>query len=143
RPAGDTGWNRIKRGFKVASMTVGAPAWAPDGRWFSYLGPGELRRASPDGRDTATVARLPKDLTPIFARWSKDAREIYVSGTRPDGSYLVYAFPVSGGSPREVAHSEGPTYQSLRFTFDVVGNTLYLALADPQSDIWMADLERR
>jgi hypothetical protein len=25
----------------------------------------------------------------------------------------------------------------------VSGNTLYLALADPQSDIWMAELERR
>ena len=78
-----------------------------------------------------------------FRRWASDGREIYVSGTRPDGSYLVYAFPVNGGAPREVAHSEGPTYQNFRFTFDVTGNRLYLALADPQSDIWMAELERR
>ena len=55
----------------------------------------------------------------------------------------MYAFPVNGGAPRELAHSEGPTYQNFRFTFDVTGNTLYLALADPQSDIWMAELERR
>jgi TolB protein len=143
RPPGATGWDGVKLGFKVATLTTGGNDWSPDGRWFCYMAPAELRRATPDGRDTATVARLPKDFTPIFARWPGDGREIYVSGTRPDGTYLVYAFPVSGGSPREVAHSEGPTYQSFRFSFDVRGNTLYLALADPQSDIWMADLERR
>jgi Tol biopolymer transport system component len=143
RPAGATGWETMKLGFKVRSLVTGGPDWSPDGRWFCYLSAGELRRASPDGRDTATIGRLPKDLTPIFARWAGDSREVYVSGTRPDGSYLVYAFPAGGGLPREVVHSEGPTYQNLRFTFDVSGNTLYLALADPQSDIWMAELERR
>jgi serine/threonine-protein kinase len=143
RPAGATGWDQVKLGIRLPSISTGGPDWSPDGRWFCYLREGELRRSSPDGRDTATVARLPKDLTPIFARWAADSRQIYVSGTRPDGSYLVYAFPAGGGPPREVAHSEGPTYQSFRFTFDVTGNTLYLSLADPQSDIWMAELERR
>jgi Tol biopolymer transport system component len=143
RPAGATGWDQVKLGLKVPSLVTGGPDWSPDGRWFCYLNAGALRRAAPTGDDTATVALLPKDLTPIFARWARDGREIYVSGTRPDGSYLVYVFPVGGGPPREVAHSEGPTYQNLRFTFDVSGNTLYLALADPQSDVWMADLERR
>ena len=142
RPPGATGWEGARPQAKLASITAGGIDWSPDGRWFCYLGPGELRRASPDGRDTAIVARLPKDFTPFFSRWVGDGREIYVSGTRPDGAYLVYAFPVSGGAPREVAHSEGPTYQNFRFSFDVVGNTLYLALADPQSDIWMAELER-
>ena len=88
------------------------------------------------------MARLPKDFTPFFSRWVGDGREIYVSGSQPDGTYLIYAFPVRGGAPREVARSEGAAYQSFRFSFDVVGNTLYLALADPQSDIWVAELER-
>ena len=44
---------------------------------------------------------------------------------------------------KEVAHSEGPTYQNLRFLpFDVIGSTLYLSLADPQSDIWSAEVVR-
>ena len=43
---------------------------------------------------------------------------------------------------KEVAHSEGPTYQNLRFPFDVIGSTLYLSLADPQSDIWSAEVVR-
>ena len=143
RPAGATGWDGVKPVFKAPSLSTGGHDWSPDGHWFCYMNGGALRRASPDGHDTATVALLPKDFTPIFARWASDSREIYVSGTRADGSYLVYAFPTSGGPPREVAHSEGPTYQNFRFTFDVSGNTLYLALADPQSDIWMAELEHR
>jgi len=121
---------------------TGGGDWSPDGHWICYIGGGDLRRANADGRDTATIARLPQDFTPFYGRWSGDGREIYVSGIRPDGTYLVYAFAVSGGAPHEVAHSDGPTYQSFRFSFDVIGHTLYAALADPQSDIWMADLTR-
>jgi hypothetical protein len=39
-----------------------------------------------------------------------------------------------------VAHSEGPTYQNFRFTFNLRGDTLYFVLADSQSDLWMAQM---
>jgi hypothetical protein len=107
-----------------------------------YIGGGELRRADADGRNPATIARLPQDFTPFYGRWGGDGSEIYISGSRPDGTFLVYAFPVGGGAPREVTHSDGPSYQNFRFSFDVFGNTVYVALADPQSDIWMAELTR-
>ena len=42
-----------------------------------------------------------------------------------------------------MAHSDGPTDQNFRFTFDVRGNTLYVSLADPQSDIWSAEMVRK
>ena len=37
--------------------------------------------------------------------------------------------------------SDGPSIQTYRNSFDVHGNTLYLSLADRQSDIWTAELE--
>jgi hypothetical protein len=40
-----------------------------------------------------------------------------------------------------VAHSEGPSYQNFRFTFEVRDNTLYAAIADRQSDVWTAEME--
>jgi hypothetical protein len=40
-----------------------------------------------------------------------------------------------------VAHSEGPSYQNFRFSFDVRGNTLYAAIADRQSDVWVSEVE--
>src|SRR5262249_41089925 len=88
RPPGATSWDGVKAGIKLASATTGGGDWSPDGRWFCYVGAGELRRATPDGRDTATLAPLPRGLAPIFARWRGDGREIYVSGIRPDGTYL-------------------------------------------------------
>jgi hypothetical protein len=54
----------------------------------------------------------------------------------------VYAAPAAGGPLREVVHSDGPSYQSYRFSFAVHANTIYVSLADPQSDIWMAELTR-
>jgi Tol biopolymer transport system component len=143
REPGARGWEGAKPELKASAITTGAGDWSPDGRWVSYISGGALRRVDADGRNTATIATLPQDLTPFYSRWGGDGREVYVSGSRPDGTYLVYAFPVGGGSPREVAHSEGPTYQNFRFSFDVIGKTLYVSLADPQSDIWMAELTRR
>ena len=48
--------------------------------------------------------------------------------------------PAAGGPPREVAQSEGPTYQNFRFSFDVRDNTLYATIADRQSDIWLSEV---
>ena len=48
--------------------------------------------------------------------------------------------PRGRGPRREAARSEGPTYQTFRFVFEVHGGTLYFALVDRQSDIWQADV---
>jgi len=103
----------------------------------------ELYRADAEGRNPQPLATLPADFLPFYTRWGADSRLIYHSGIMPDGRYLIYAVPVAGGSPREVAHSEGPTYQNFRFTFELRGDTLYFVLADRQSDIWMAEVARR
>ena len=92
-------------------------------------------------RTARPIASLPADFLPFFTRWGGDSRLVYVSGARTDGSYLIYAAPAAGGPPREVAHSEGPTFQNFRFTFNVHGNQLYLSLADRQSDIWTAAVQ--
>jgi len=85
---------------------------------------------------------MPAGFTPFYTRASPDGRNVYVSGVRGDGTYLIYVCPAAGGTPREVAHSEGPTYQNFRFPFNLHGNRLFVSLADPQSDIWMAEITR-
>jgi Periplasmic component of the Tol biopolymer transport system len=143
RPAGDSEWTRAVPLFTLPSITTGGAAWSPDGRWISYIHGTQVLRADADGRGSVAVATLPAGFSPFYSRWGSDGKQIYYTGTTPDGRYLVYAVPSSGGTPREVAHSEGPTYQNFRFNFDVRGATLYLSLADPQSDVWMAELLRR
>ncbi len=142
RPAGDSGWSRAAPLFTIPSTNSGSADWSPDGRWISYVQGSELSRADADGKNRQPIATLPADFLAFFTRWGGDSRLVYVSGARTDGSYLIYAAPAEGGPLREVAHSEGPTFQNFRFTFLVRGNQLYLTLADRQSDIWTAAVQR-
>ena len=143
RPAGDSGWERLTRVFSVPSITPGGADWSPDGLWFCWVEGGRLYRAEADGGNRQVIAEIGKELAPFYTRWSGDGKTIYYSAVRNDGTYLINAVPAKGGPIREVAHSEGPTYQNFRFVFNVVGDMLYLTLADRQSDVWMAEVVRK
>jgi Tol biopolymer transport system component len=139
RPAGDSGWSRMTP-FFVAGPNASPGDWSPDGRWVAYAQGGRLYRADRDGKNARAIATIPADLAPFWTRWSQDGRLVYYSGLKLDGKYLIYAVPSQGGVAREVVHSEGPSYQSFRFSFLVHDNTLYTSLVDRQSDIWLAEV---
>ena len=126
RPAGDAGWSRATPLFTVPSTNTGSADWSPDGRLIAYVQDSQLVRADADGKNPRPIAAMPADFLPFFTRWGGDSRTVYFSGARTDGRYLIYAVPVAGGPPREVAHSEGPTFQNFRFTFNVRGSMLSL-----------------
>jgi Tol biopolymer transport system component/tRNA A-37 threonylcarbamoyl transferase component Bud32 len=140
RSAGDPGWGRTTPLFRLPSILNGAGDWSPNGKWVCYIHGSQLFRADADGQHSQVIATLPADLTPFYARWSTDGRLVYYSGINVDGTYLIYAVAPSGGRVAEVAHSEGPSYQNFRFSFEVRDTTLYVSLADRQSDIWMAEM---
>ncbi len=140
RPPGDSGWSRTTPVFSLRSNQNGAADWSPDGRSLVWLQDTLVLRAGPDGRDPRTIGTLPHDLNAFFMTWPADGGEVYYSGTTTDGVYHIYHIPAAGGPSREAAHSEGPTYQNIRYAFDVHGRTLYFAIADRQSDVWRADV---
>jgi serine/threonine-protein kinase len=140
RAAKDSEWNRTTPIFSLPA--TGGGDWSPDGRWIAYLRRDGVFRAGADGKNSRRLAAFPADFTPFFVRWSQDSRSIYYSGIKVDGTYVISEVPVAGGRPREVAHSEGPSYQSFRFTFHVRGRTLYASLVDRQSDVWMAEMTK-
>ena len=141
RLAGDSGWNRTTPLFTLKNSSTAA--WSPNGRWIAYVRGTQLIRADADGRNPQAIATIPADYLPFYTRWGGDSRLVYCSGSKTDGSYLIYAAPAAGGRLREVAHSEGPTYQNFRFYFSVRDDVLYLSLVDRQSDIWMAEVVRK
>jgi Tol biopolymer transport system component len=143
RPAGDTGWDSLTPVFSVPSITPGGGDWSPNGRWVSWAEGRRILRADADGNNQRVLADVGPDLAPFYTRWKADSRLVYYSGVRNDGTYVIEAVPVEGGTPREAAHSEGPTYQTFRFPFSIVGDVLYVVLADRQSDIWSAELMRK
>jgi eukaryotic-like serine/threonine-protein kinase len=116
------------------------PDWSPNGLWISYRIGEQLFRVRPNGRDAHVIGTLPPGFATFFTRWSSDNQTVYASGIALDGRALVYAVPAAGGPAREVVHSDGPTYQTYRFSFDVHGSTLYLSIAQPESDVWMAEV---
>jgi eukaryotic-like serine/threonine-protein kinase len=143
RPPGDTGWDSLTAVFSVPSITPGGGDWSPDGRWVSWAEGRRILRANADGSSQRVLAEFGPNLAPFYTRWKGDSRTVYYSGVRNDGTYVIDAVPAEGGVVREAAHSEGPTYQTFRFPFSVVGNELYVVLADRQSDIWTAELLRK
>jgi serine/threonine-protein kinase len=118
--------------------------WSPDGRWIAYAINDSIAVAPSDGGSPPRDIALPPGFSNFaYTRWAPDSRTIYFSGLMPDARFLVYAVSPTGGPLREVAHSDGPSFQTYRFSMDIRGNTLYLSLADRQSDIWMAEVEAR
>jgi Tol biopolymer transport system component/tRNA A-37 threonylcarbamoyl transferase component Bud32 len=140
RPAGDAAWNRAEPLFNFSTIFTGGTGWSPDGKWVAFIRGLQVFRAKADGSDPQPIATLPADFTPFYTRWGSDSRQVYYSGITPEGKYLIYVVAISGGPAREVAHSEGPTYQNFRFAFNVRNDTLYFVLADRQSDLWMAEM---
>jgi eukaryotic-like serine/threonine-protein kinase len=143
RPPGDTGWDSLTPVFSLPSITPGGGDWSPNGRWVSWVEGRRILRADADGSNQRVLVDVGPDFAPFYTRWKGDSRTVYYSGVRNDGTYVIGAVSAEGGAAHEVAHSEGPTYQTFRFPFSVVGEVLYVALADRQSDIWTAELVRR
>jgi Tol biopolymer transport system component len=143
RAAEATGWDRTTPVFSLPSVLTGAADWSPDGREISYAHDSRILRIAAGGGSPRPIAMLPVGFQVFYTRWAQDGRQIFYSGVMADGSYRIFAIPAVGGSAREVAHSEGPTYQNFRFGFDLRGDTLYLVLADRQGDVWMSEVTGR
>ncbi|HXM38894.1 MAG TPA: protein kinase [Gemmatimonadales bacterium] len=125
----------------IASGTVGA--WSPDGRLVACgctdrglvvvpAGGGPARRLMP-GSPNAPVG---------VAQWSADGRYVYYLFADSSG-VSVRVVPASGGTSLVAVRFDDPTRPWHRFGFRIRGAMLYLTLGDLQSDIWVADVERK
>jgi len=128
----------------IVPVTVGA--WSPDGRLVACgcadrglvivpAGGGPARRLVP-GSPTAPVGS---------AQWSADGRLVYylVNSFAESSGLGVRAVPASGGTPRVAVRFDDPTRPWHRFGFRLRAGRFYFTLGDLQSDIWVADVERK
>ncbi len=141
RPRRGAPWGRPRR--LTASGTD--PSCSPDGRWIAYIRGGALHLMLADGSGDRTLvesAEVSHAPGPDFAYWSPDSRTIYYKAFDAEYRASIWSVPVSGGPPRLLVRFDDPSRPSLRREFATDGRTLYFTVADPQSDIWVMELER-
>lgn len=117
-------------------------AWAPDGRGLLLESGPSLVVVSLSGqvlwrRNLAATTRL----TSWYGGWrySRDGRTIYFAADHADGRRGVWAIDVAGGEPRLVVLNDSPGL--INSNHQSIGrDSLYVTVAEPESDIWVAKL---
>jgi hypothetical protein len=71
-------------------------------------------------------------------RVSRDGSTIYLSAYHEDGSAGIWAIPLRDGEPSLVMES---TELMPPFLFSVGPEHIYVTVAEPESDIWVMDVE--
>ena len=73
-------------------------------------------------------------------RWSDDGRSIYFTAIDGAGNRGVYRVPATGGTPVLVVAFDEPSMTLRSNGVTIRGGTVFFALGEVESDIWVADL---
>jgi serine/threonine-protein kinase len=122
------------------------PVPAPDGKLVA-CSTRDLNTlvATLDGDSVRTVNSAPYTTgsvgTATFV-WSPDSR--FLNFLKPTGdSAGVWVLPATGGTARRSVRFDDDARQWHRFGFRLSGGRVYVTLGDLQSDIWVAEVERK
>ena len=126
------------------TVEAGLAAWSPDGRLLACgCGEGGIVVIPVEG---GPARRLPSPYSTegwAFPQWSADGRTIYHLTEEAGRVTGVVAVPLSGAPPRVVLRFDDIARPWHRFGFRVRGERFYFTLGDLQSDIWVAEVDRR
>ncbi len=79
---------------------------------------------------------------PLFAAWASDGQTLYYVAKGARGS-SIHTVPAIGGPSRLLVHFDDPVRQHTRYGFATDGRTFYFTMGSHESDVWVAELERR
>ena len=119
------------------------PAFAPDGSLIAYIWAGALHLVSPDGtghRVLVPAADPAVRPEPTMPGWSPDSRTVLYMAYDDQRTGSLWSVPVNGGAPTLLVRFDDPSRPSLRRDFATDGQRLYYAVAEPASDIYIAEL---
>jgi len=150
----ESGWS-APRSLRLTVLGGGRPlrceprsqlAWSPDGRWIAMScvarGPG-LILVPPDSGPTRVLVPDSGGRTSLVPQWSPDSRTVYNLFADSLGMVGVSAVPVAGGTARVLVRFDDPSRPWHRYGFRARGGRFYFTVGDLESDIWVAELERR
>jgi serine/threonine-protein kinase len=126
------------------TMPSSLAAWSPDGRFLACAcGTGGLVIAPvPEGQAHRLLSPYSSAWW-AFPQWSADGKTVFHITEDSGRVSAVIAVPVDGRAPRVVLRFDNPTRPWHRFGFRVGAGKMFFTLGDRQSDIWVAQVERR
>ncbi|HET9727281.1 MAG TPA: hypothetical protein VFP28_10230, partial [Gemmatimonadales bacterium] len=133
---------------KLTSAGAIFPIWSPDGRLIAFNWTRGIEIIPASGgtpRPLPMTGALSGLINDRFAyTWAPDSRHIITVTSSDTVPYQVlWSVPVDGSPPRELVRFEDPYTTFGRGSFRAVGATLYFAQLTSESDVWLAELERR
>jgi len=142
-----------RHGFSVLRLVDGARPqfietlgdfahWAPQGRTVVYHGADGLRVRQVDtGAETLVASNAADRAQAFYAAWAPDGKQLYYM-TRSVAGWTIRAVPATGGPNRVLVNFDDATRQQTKYGFCTDGRLFYLTLGSPESDIFVAELDR-
>lgn len=116
--------------------------WSPDGRTIVYHSTDGLRlRRVDSGAETLIVSNAEIGAEAFYAAWSPDGAKLYFLARSPKG-WSIRSVPAAGGASTVLVNFDDPTRQHTRYGFATDGKVFYFTIGSPESDIWVAELEK-
>jgi hypothetical protein len=126
------------------TIVAGIADWSPDGRLVACgCGEGGLVILPTDG---GAARRLPSPFSTAgwaFPQWSADGRTVYHVSEDSGRAAAVVGVPVDGGAAHVAVRFDDPTRPWHRYGFRVRAGRMFFTLGDRESDVWVAEIERK
>jgi eukaryotic-like serine/threonine-protein kinase len=121
------------------------PRWSPDGRWISFVAPEGVSVVEVGSNQPARLLYAWRDdvYPGSWTAWSTDSRTIFLARSDSLGLFRIVAIPLDGRRVTTVAYPDIPARQFHRHGIAASRDRLFFPLIERNSDVWVAEIERR
>ena len=129
------------------TLATGISDWSPDGRWIACgCGEGGIVIAPVEGGPARRLSSPFSTAGWAFPQWSADGRTVYHVTEDWGRVVAVVAVPVdssAGQAPHTIVRFDDPTKPWHRFGFRVRAGRIFMTIGNQESDVGVADIERK